>query len=90
MTTKELTNNLAATLGITKKQAEHLLSTTTEVMVDALQKGECVQLQNFGTLETKERAARQVTNPKTGERMLTRAKSVISFRPNETLKEQVK
>ena len=90
MTTKELINNIAEKTGMTKKQVEQLMNVTTKVINSTLQEDHSVQLQNFGTLEPKERRARQVTNPKTGEKSVTRAKRVVSFRANNKLKTIVK
>lgn len=87
MTTKELIAQIAKETGMTKRRTEELLTATTEVIAESLQDGKAVQLQNFGTLETKQRAARKITNPKTGEVSMSQAKRVIGFRPNERLKD---
>lgn len=90
MTTKELIAHIAAETGMTKRHTEELMNATTEVIAESLQNGQTVQLQNFGALESKERAARKITNPKTGEVSVTPAKRVVSFRPNDRIKELLK
>jgi len=90
MTTKELITQIAAQTGMTKKRTEQLLGATTQTIVTALSNDTAVQLQNFGTLETKERQARQIINPRTGDRTITKPKRVIGFRANDNLKELVK
>lgn len=90
MTTKELIAQIASETGMTKRHVEELLGATTEVISQTLQTGKAVQLQNFGTLEIKQRAARKITNPKTGEVSVSQAKRVVSFRPNERLKDMLR
>lgn len=90
MTTKELITHIAAETGMTKRHTEELMTAVTDVISQSLHAGTSVQLQNFGTLEVKQRAARKITNPKTGETSLSQAKRVISFRPNERLKDMLR
>lgn len=90
MTTKELSNQIAAKIGMTKRQSELLLSSAVDVMVEALNEDKTVVLQNFGTLSIKERQQREVMNPKTGEKRVAESKRVITFAANPTLKQQVR
>ena len=90
MTTKELSNQIAAKIGMTKRQSELLLSSAVDVMVEALNEDKTVVLQNFGTLTIKERRQREVMNPKTGEKRVAESKRVITFAANPTLKQQVR
>lgn len=90
MTTKELIAKIAAQTGMTKKRTEQLMNATAHVITNALQEDKSVQLQNFGTLEPKERKARQIIHPKTGAKSVTQAKRVVGFRANQKLKELVK
>ena len=90
MTTKELSNQIAAKIGMTKRQSELLLSSAVDVMVEALNEDKTVVLQNFGTLSIKERRQREVMNPKTGEKRVAESKRVITFAANPILKQQVR
>lgn len=90
MTTKELSNQIAAKIGMTKRQSELLLSSAVDVMVEALNEDKTVVLQNFGTLSIKERRQREVMNPKTGEKRVAESKRVITFAANPTIKQQVR
>ena len=90
MTTKELSNQIAAKIGMTKRQSELLLSSAVDVMVEALNEDKTVVLQNFGTLSIKERRQREVMNPKTGEKRVAESKRVITFAANPTLTQQVR
>ena len=90
MTTKVLSNLIAARIGMTKSQSETLLSSAVEVIVEALNEDKTVVIQNFGTLRVKERESREVMNPKTGEKRVTDPKRVITFSANQNLKQQVR
>ncbi len=90
MTTKELTARIASRTGMTKRMTATLLDATVGVIADALNNDQVVVLQNFGILSTKERPARRVVNPKTGQEQVSAAKRVVTFRPNPTLKEQAR
>ena len=90
MTTKELISRIASRTSLPRKEVEQLMQAAGNTMMTALQEGRNVQLQNFGTLEVKDRQPRQIVNPKTGEKSRTKAKRIISFRPNRQLKTQLK
>ena len=90
MTTKELTARIASRTGMTKRMTAQLLDATVSVIADSLHEDKVVVLQNFGTLSTKERPARKIVNPKTGQQQVSNAKRVISFHPNNTLKQQAR
>lgn len=89
MTTKELLQNIASATGMEKSDLAFLLNTTTEVMADELLSGHDILLQNFGTLEVKEKKERVCVHPQTKERTLIPAKIQISFKPSSVLKNQV-
>ncbi|MCQ2334710.1 MAG: HU family DNA-binding protein [Paludibacteraceae bacterium] len=75
---------------MTKMQTEALLNTTSDVLVQALLDGKSVLMQNFGTLEVKQKNERLTVHPKTGIRTLTPPKLQVYFKPNAGLKEELK
>lgn len=90
MLTKELIAKIAESTGMTKKATEEILGATTQVILESVVAGKSVQLQGLGAIETKERAARTIVHPGTGERSVVPAKLQITFRPSVTLKDEVK
>ena len=58
MTQKELISETAKSLDMTKVQTEQLLNATSELIIQALLDGKSVMIQNFGTLEVKQKRAR--------------------------------
>jgi nucleoid DNA-binding protein len=87
MLTKDLITEIATQTGLTKKRTEELLNATTSIVVENLLKGNTVQLQNFGTLEVKEKNARVMVHPKTGERKMVPARKQLVLRPTAAIKE---
>ena len=90
MLTKELIGQIAQAAGLSKKDAEQLLATTNAVMRENLMAGKAIQLQGLGTLEIKERAARTIVHPRTGERSVIPSKQQLVFRPVAGMKGELK
>jgi len=79
-----------AKLGGTKVQAEEVVDTMLDAIVNTLKKGGEVSIAGLGIFSTKVRAARQARNPRTGETIPVPAMRVPKFRPAKALKEAVK
>ena len=90
MLTKELIGQIAQAAGLSKKDAEQLLATTNAVMRENLIAGKAIQLQGLGTLEIKERSARTIVHPRTGERSVIPSKQQLVFRPGSGMKGELK
>jgi len=57
-----------------------------EVIKNTLVAGERVVIAGFGSFRVRDRAARTINNPRTGEPMQIPAKKVISFKPGKFLR----
>ena len=90
MLTKELVGLIANESGLSKKETEQLLSTTTAVLRENLMAGNVIPLQGIGSLEVKERKARTIVHPQTGERTVSPSKMQIAFKPTNNLKDTLK
>ncbi len=89
MTKAELISAVAEKGEFTKKDAEKAIKAFTDVITEALSKGEKVQLVGFGTFEVRERAAKETINPRTKEKQLQPAHKVPAFKAGKGLKEVV-
>ena len=89
MNKSELIEAMANTASLSKKDAEAALNAYTDVITEALKKGDKVTLVGFGTYETRKRAARTGTNPQTGEAIQIKAAKVPAFKPGKALKDAV-
>ena len=90
MKTKDLIQHIATATSMTKTRTEELLNATVAVLQKELLAGKSVQLHNFGTLEMKRKNARVVVHPQTKERTTIPEKMQLTFKPNQTTKEQLK
>jgi len=89
MNKSDLINAVASKAELTKKDAEAAVSAVISSISEALASGESVQLVGFGTLEVRDRAAKQGRNPKTGEPITVPAAKVPAFKAGKALKDSV-
>ena len=85
----ELIDVIAEKSGITKKEADTVLSATLDTIVEAVTSGDKVTLVGFGSFEKRERKEREGRNPKTGETMTIAATTVPAFSAGKVFKETV-
>lgn len=90
MNNKELTGELARRLGYTNKDAAQLVASMVAIMGEELQEGKPLTFQGFGTFEVKKKLERIVVNPATRQRLLVPPKLVLSYKPDNSLKEKFK
>ena len=89
MNKAELITSMAEKSQLTKKDAESALKAFIDSVQEALESGEKVQLIGFGTFETRERAAREGRNPRTGETMTIAASKSPKFKAGKALKDSL-
>ena len=89
MNKTELIAVVAEKSGITKKDAERVVSATFETITAALMKGEKVQVSGFGNFEVKAREARVGRNPRTKEAIENPASKAPVFKASKALKDAV-
>ena len=90
MLTQEFIGLIADASGLTKKDAEYLLSTTNAIIRENLMDGKAIQLQGLGALEIKERKERVIVHPRTGERAISPSRNQLVFRPMANMKDELK
>ncbi len=87
MTKAELGAEVATNSGLTKQEAELVVQTVLDSIVEALNSGDKVEVRGFGSFRHRKRNPRR--NPKTGEAVQVPAKQVPYFRPGMGLKELI-
>jgi DNA-binding protein HU-beta len=90
MNKTELIEQIAAGAGLTKVDAKKALDATVAAIIDALKKGDKVQLVGFGTFAVTEKPAREGINPATKEKITIAAKKVAKFKAGAELADAVK
>jgi nucleoid DNA-binding protein len=90
MTKEELIKKVSDSAGINKKTAKKVIDILTTEITATLSNGDSIRLQDFGTFQVADRAARVWKNPRTGEVVnLTGGKAPV-FHPSHKLKEKVR
>ncbi len=89
MTKAELVARVAAQLQMSKKQTDVLLEVFLTSIIEALRRGEHVELRGFGSFRLRNRLSRAGRNPKTGESVSIPAKRVPFFKVGKALRERI-
>ena len=89
MNKTDLVAIVAEKAGITKKDADRIVSAAVETIAENLIKGEKVQISGFGNFEVKAREARVGRNPRTKEAIEIPAARQPVFKASKVLKDTV-
>src|SRR5438105_2495671 len=89
MTKAELVEEVARAAELTKKDSEVIVDEVFKNIIQALNRGEKIELRGFGSFRVRQRDARRGRNPKTGAPVDIPAKRVPYFKPGKELKELI-
>ena len=89
MTKADLVEEVAKHSDLSKKDAEIIVQTVLDSIVESLKSGQKIELRGFGSFRLRERISREGRNPKTGEKVFVPAKKVPYFKPGKELRELI-
>ncbi len=89
MTKTELVEDVARSSALARKHCEVIVDAVFTAVLDALQKGDKVELRGFGSFRVRQRRSRSGRNPKTGAGVVIPAKKVPYFKPGKELRELI-
>jgi integration host factor subunit beta len=89
LTKADLIEEVLRVTELPRKESETIVETIFDSIIDALQKGEKIEIRGFGSFRTRERRGRIGRNPKTGEKVEVPAKKIPFFKPSKELKDFV-
>ena len=69
MTKAELVEEVSRVSDLTKKHSEVIVDTVFKSIIDALHRGEKIELRGFGSFRLRKREPRKGRNPKTGDKV---------------------
>ena len=72
---------IAAKAEVSKAQAGKVLDAALDAIVEAVKKGEGLQLVGFANFAVAQKAARQAKNPRTGAIINVPAKKIVKIKP---------
>ena len=89
MTKAELVDEVGREAALTRKHSEVIVDAVFSSIIDALHKGEKIELRGFGSFRIRRRDSRTGRNPKTGAGVLVPAKKVPHFKAGKELRELI-
>ena len=89
MTKAALVEEVASVAELTKKHSEVIVDTVFRSIIEALHRGEKIELRGFGSFRLRRRQPRKGRNPKTGDKVDVPSKQVPYFKPGKDLKELI-
>ena len=89
LTKADMAERLFEDVGLNKREAKEFVDAFFGTLRDALQRGQQVKLSGFGNFDLRQKNQRPGRNPKTGEEIPISARTVVTFRPGQKLKERV-
>jgi integration host factor subunit beta len=89
MTKADLVEQVVRVTDVSKKQAETIVNTVFNSIVDALQRDDKIELRGFGSFRVRRRRSRHGRNPKTGDRVDVPEKRIPYFKPGKELKDLI-
>lgn len=89
LTKAEMAERLFEDVGLNKREAKEFVDAFFDVLRLSLENGKQVKLSGFGNFDLRRKNERPGRNPKTGEEIPILARTVVTFRPGQKLKERV-
>ena len=90
MTKKDIVMKISNEINLTQIDVKKIVQKTLDCILEALERGETVELRNFGVFKVKNRRGRLGRNPRTGQEVQVPEKRVVVFKPGLVLKSKVK
>ncbi len=89
MTKAHLVARVAAQIQLPKTQTDGIVDVFLTSIIDALRRGDKVELRGFGSFRVRHRPPRVGRNPRTGERVSVPTKRVPFLKPGKDLRARV-
>ena len=90
MTKKDIILKVADTTTLKQIEVKKVIQKTFDCIIEALMRGEKIELRNFGVFKVKQRKSRTGRNPRTGQAVPVPPKKVVVFKPGLEMKHKIK
>ena len=87
LTKADLIEEVLRVTELPRKESESIVETIFESIIQALQKGEKIEIRGFGSFRTRQRRGRVGRNPKTGAKVEVPAKKIPFFKASKEVRE---
>ena len=89
MTKADIVDIVSQATGLTKIETEAVVKGFLETIIDAMKRGESIELRGFGSFKVAERAKRVARNPKTNQEVIVPAQFVPVLKVSKDFKKEV-
>lgn len=89
MTKNDITEEIQATMGFTRKESTEVLEAVLSTIKNALESGDYLRITGFGKFEVNQKADRPGRNPQTGETTTLPSRRRLTFKPSGQLKKAI-
>lgn len=89
LTRDDLAEGIAKEVGLSRSDSRRIVDQVLAQMCDALERGENVKVNGFGTFVLRDKAARVGRNPKTMVEAPIAARRVLSFRASRIMRDRI-
>ncbi|MFA6349837.1 MAG: HU family DNA-binding protein [Candidatus Omnitrophota bacterium] len=90
MTKKDIILKVSDETNIKQIDVKKIVQKTFDYVVEALSRGEKIELRNFGVFKVKQRKSRTGRNPRTGQVVPVPPRKVVVFKPGLEMKQKIK
>ncbi len=90
MTKKDIILKVSDDANLKQIDVKQVVQKTFDCIVDALARGENIELRNFGVFKIKQRKSRIGRNPRTGQVVPVPPRKVVVFKPGLEMKKRIK
>ena len=90
LTKREIVLNISNETGLVQHEVFDVVQKTLDQIIEALARGDNIELRNFGVFEVQKRKPRTARNPRTGEKVDVPPKNVVTFKPGKEMEELVR
>ncbi len=85
----DVIDEVSRVLEIPRQEAEVVVETMLQSIVQALREGDKVEIRGFGSFGTRQRAGRMGRNPKSGQAVVVPPKTIPFFKPSKQVRELI-
>jgi DNA-binding protein HU-beta/integration host factor subunit beta len=89
LTKNDIVRTLAEKYELEIANTRRVVQGTLDMMIEALLKGDKVELRNFGVFEVIEREGRIARNPKTKQEVFIPKRNVVKFKPGKVMEDKI-
>ncbi len=90
MTKKDIILKVADETGLKQIDVKLVVQKTFDCIIEALVRGEKIELRNFGVFKIKQRKSRTGRNPRTGQVVPVPPRKVVVFKPGLEMKHKLR